>query len=210
MDTPPIPPLHLITDDGVVARPDFLDLARTLLEAGGPRVALHLRGRGTGGARLYAIAAALGPAAHAADALCVVNDRADVALASGFDGVHLGAEPMSVDEARRLMGADAVVGVSVHSPEEATSAARAGASFLIAGMLFASASHPEKRGSGVEWLRDITADGPPVVGIGGIDPARVASVLGAGASGVAVLGGIWHAPRPLSAMNDYLAALEAA
>ncbi|MDT8342467.1 MAG: thiamine phosphate synthase, partial [Longimicrobiales bacterium] len=90
MTPPRVPPLHLVTDDAVLARPGFRGAAEAALEAGGARVALHLRGPGTNGGPLYRLAVALVPAARAAGALLLVNDRVDVAACAGADGVQLG------------------------------------------------------------------------------------------------------------------------
>ena len=119
----------------------------------------------------------------------VVNDRIDVALACGADGVHLRADSVPVAEARRLLAPPWLVGRSVHSVQEAIAAA--GADYLIAGTVFPSAS---KRAGpaellGIEGLRAIVnASAVPVLAIGGITPDRIDSVLAAGAAGIAAIG----------------------
>ena len=138
-----IPRLHVVTDDGVLAREDFLVRAREVLEAGSD-VALHLRGPHTSGRRLSDLAGALRDEAIAAGATLLVNDRVDVALCSRVDGAHLGRRSLSPLEARRLLGPDRLVGASVHGVEEAASAAR-GADFLFVGALWATSSHPDRR-----------------------------------------------------------------
>lgn len=188
-----LPRLHLVTDDGVLARPDFARVAEALLRLGGERVALHLRGPRTSGRELYRQAAALAGPARNAGALLLVNDRVDVALAAGASGVQLGERGLPVEDARRMGGAGWMVGASVHDPGEAGAALERGADFVLAGTLFASASHPGRGGSGVGWLREIPGGCGRVIGIGGVDPARVAGVLGAGAHGVAVIRAVWGA-----------------
>jgi thiamine monophosphate synthase len=101
-----------------------------------------------------------------------------------------------------------VLYVSVHAAPEAWEAARQGADFLLAGTLFESRSHPGRPPSGLGWLRDLNGPGKRVFGIGGITPETVASVVGAGAHGVAVISGIWAAPSPLVALDEYLSELE--
>jgi thiamine-phosphate diphosphorylase len=202
------PALHLVTDDGVLAGPGFALRAAELLENGGARLALHLRGPATPAARLYELARGLAPTASRSGAWLLVNDRADIAAAAGASGVQLGARSMDAATVRRLLGADARIGVSVHGPREARAAAEGGADFLVAGTLFATASHPGRAGQGTAWLGDLAALGPPVVGIGGITPGRVPEVLAAGATGVAVVRGVWAAGSAGAAARAYLRMLE--
>jgi thiamine-phosphate diphosphorylase len=202
-----LPRLHLVTDERVVVGGGFLETAEALLQSGGPRVALHLRAPALSGRRLFERAEALAAVARETGALLLVNDRVDVAVAAGVGGVQLAARSLPPDEARRLLGRDAWIGVSVHSAEEGRAAQAAGVDFVVAGTLYESRSHPGRRGTGVEWLRALATDGVPIVGIGGITLERVAEVLGAGAHGVAVIRAVWDAPRPAEAVEAFLKAL---
>lgn len=204
---PPLPPLHLVSDDRVVARPDFVRQAARLMEAAGPRLAFHLRAPRATGRRVWELARALREPARGSGTLFLVNDRVDVALAAGADGVHCGARSLDAAAARRLVGDGGWVGASVHDVAEARRAVVGGADFLLAGTLFASASHPGRDGVGVDWVSRLRRHGLPVVGIGGVGVERVGEVMGAGAAGVAVLGGIWAAARPEAALRDYMDAL---
>jgi thiamine-phosphate diphosphorylase len=140
----------------------------------------------------------------------LVNDRVDVALAARVDGAHLGERSLPVDLARELLGAQRMVGASVHGRDALVAVTDAGASFAFLGMVFPSASHPGRTGVGIGGFSAILDEGQPipVLGIGGIDTARVGAVLKAGAHGVAVLSGIWERSDPASAVLDYLAALD--
>lgn len=202
-----IPRLHLITDDRRLLAPGFADLAEALLRAGGSSVALHLRGRVIPIRELLGLALRLARTAVGSGARLLVNDRLDVVLAAGAHGAHLGARGMPVADARALLGADRLVGASVHSLAEGEVAAGEGADFLIAGTLFPTPSHPGRPGSGTAWLRELAAFGVPVIGIGGVTAERVEQACGAGAHGVAVLRGVWDAPRPVAALDEYLIAL---
>ncbi len=203
--------LHLVTDDAVLRAADFRERAQAVLVAHGPSLALHLRGHGLTGAELFELARDLGFAADAAGAEVLVNDRVDVALAGGVDGVQLGRRSLPIAAARALLGADAWIGYSAHDAAEAAQAAADGADFLVVGSLYRTASHPERAPAGTALVREtIAALAPaevPVIGIGGITPERVSEVLAAGAYGVAVLGGVWHAADPVAATADYIAAL---
>ncbi len=199
-----IPPLHVVTDDAVIGDPHFQEHATEVLEAGGADVALHLRAPLASGLRLYELAAQLAPAARSAGALLLVNERVDVALASGADGVQLGARGIVASDARSLLGAERVIGVSVHGEAEAEEAVRGGADFLLGGTLYQTPSHPARPGVGPGFLRELAPYGLPCIGIGGITPKRVREVRAAGAAGVAVLRGVWMEENPATSAGVYL------
>jgi len=126
-------------------------------------------------------------------ALLFVNSAADVALEVGADGVHLPEDAPGVE-------APLIVGRSVHSAEAAKRADGEGVDYLLAGPVFETHSHEGARASGVELVRRICeAVGLPVLGIGGLDYQRAATVMGAGASGVAVISAILASKEPRNA-----------
>lgn len=198
-----VPRLHIVTDTATLLSPTFAETAAALLAAGGPRIALHLRGPGLGGRLLWRLAEACAVAAARGGARLVINDRLDVARAVGAWGAQLGHRSFEVLDARRLLPSSAAIGVSIHDPTMARSAAEEGADFILAGTLYASASHPESPGTGVQWLSSLT-DGPPIIGIGGVTPGRIPELLAAGAHGAAVIRGVWARPSPVTAMEEYL------
>ena len=205
-----LPPLHVVTDDAVLGRADFADAARDVLAAGGPRLALHLRGPGSSAARLHDLAVALLEHARRSGALLLVNDRVDLALALPLDGVQLGERSLPVAVARRLLG-PRWIGRSVHGAPAALEGKEGGADFLVVGTVFASASHPEREPAGPARIREMRGlVDLPLLAIGGVTPGRVAEVLEAGASGAAVLSGVWDAPEPPRAVEGYLQALASA
>ena len=189
-----IPPLHVVTDDAVVARPDFVAVAAQVMEAGGPLLALHLRAPAATGLAVYRWAEAL--RARTAGAALLVNDRVDVALAVDADGVHLGRRGLPAADARPLLGADKLIGLSVGSADEA----EPGADFLMVGNVYPTASHPGRPGRGTAGL----AGDPPRIAIGGVTVERVGELRRAGAHGIAAIRGIWDAPRPAEAVRGYL------
>jgi thiamine-phosphate pyrophosphorylase len=210
MPVGPIARLHVVTDSRTLERPDFVALAREVLATGGPRLALHVRGPSTEGRTVHAVTVALRSAARGAGARLLVNDRVDVAMTAGADGAHLGARSLPVAAARRLLGGERLVGASVHDTEAAVAARDDGANYVFVGTIFPTASHPGRTGIGVRGLAGIidAAPGISVLGIGGVSVPRVADVVGAGAHGVAVLGGVWSAPDPAAAVSEYLVALD--
>lgn len=185
----------------------FRRTATAMRKRGADRLALHLRLRGASDRRLHDLAAALAGEARKAGGWCVVNGRPDVALAAGAQAVQLGAGALPVREARRVVGGDVYIGASVHGPGEARRAGNDGANFLLVGTIFPSPSHPGRPGAGPARVAACRDAGPPVVAIGGVTPARVPAVTGAGAHGVAVLSGIWTTDRPVEALARYLDAL---
>ena len=132
-----------------------------------------------------------------------VNDRIDVALASDADGVQLGESSIPVEAAQSLVGGDLLIGRSVHAVESAIDASRAGADMLVFGTVFATASHPNRRPSGVTPLAELSRhDSVPFLGIGGITAGNVGAVVDAGASGAAVITAITESPDPQEAARS--------
>ena len=203
-----IPRLHLVTDDAVLHRPDFQSVAAEVLEAGGPRLAFHVRGPGCTGAEIYNLARTLAPLAGISGCRLLVNDRLDVALALGLPGVHLAQRSLPPVVARDLLGSGALVGVSTHSRSELSEAAEGGADYVFVGAIFESGSHPDLPGRGLGVLTTAGEAGLPLIAIGGVAITDVADVLAAGASGVAVIGGVWGTTHPRDTVIRYLDALE--
>jgi thiamine-phosphate pyrophosphorylase len=132
-------------------------------------------------------------------ALVLVNDRTDVALAAGADGVHLPARSLPAAAARRLLPAAEgwVLGVSVHSVEEARAAVAGGADYVTFGHVFATGSKPGLPSRGLAALAEVVAAVPvPVLAIGGIGPDNVRAVLETGCAGIAVIRALLHAADP--------------
>ena len=174
-------------------------LAGALVD-GGARV-VQLRMKGADAAPLLAIARALTAWARARGVGFIVNDRVDVALAAGADGVHLGQDDLPLGAARAIVPAGFVLGVSTHDEAQARAAADAGADYIGFGPCFATST---KRNPdpvvGLERLARVCAASPiPVVAIGGITLATVADVARAGASAAAII-------RAVNAAADVTAA----
>lgn len=204
-----IPRLHLVTDDSILSSGTFLARAREALGEGGRHVALHLRGPGLGGKTLYRLGATLAEMAERSGALILVNDRLDVGLALDLPGAHLGQRSLPPREARRILGGDRVLGLSVHDDEEAGEGEPGVVDFLVVGTLYHTSSHPHRVPVGLDLLGRLTGSCTlPLVGIGGISPTRVRQVLAAGAAGIAVRGGVWDTEDPARSVGVYLSELE--
>jgi thiamine-phosphate pyrophosphorylase len=198
-----LPPLHIVTDDEVVSRTDFVDRARLILEMGGSDIVFHLRAPRASGRRLHDLACAVIGVAADVGAMLLMNDRIDVALAAA-DGAQVGARGVRVRDARRMLGPDRLLGASVHSAAEASDAAAEGADFVIAGTIWPTPSHPGREGAGPELIREIASSGIRVIAIGGVTPQRAAEAREVGASGIAVIRGVWDAADSAEAVREYL------
>ncbi len=183
---------------------NLIDVVGECLEAGA--TAIQLRDKQASAAELLAIAAQLRDLSVQYDALLVVNDRFDLALAAGADGVHLGPEDLPVDAVRSVVPADFIIGFSTETADGAQAAEEEGASYLGVGAIYGTSSKPGLKDEriGVGRLRDVTqAVSIPIVGIGGITPGNAADVYAAGA-GVAVLAAVMGDPEPGEAVRAIL------
>lgn len=204
-----LPRLHVVTDDQVLAMDSFPTTARTLLSRFGSRIALHLRGHGTGGGRLLSLIRSLAPEAERSGAALLVADRVDIALCTTVAGVRLGRHSIPVASVRSLLPRR-LLGYSAHGEVEAQEATSAGADFVVLGTIWATASHPGREPAGLELVeRTLAAVDVPVIVIGGATPVRAAEAVARGAHGAAVLRGVWHADDPVAAAAAYLEALGA-
>ncbi len=144
-------------------------------------------------------------------ALFIVNDRVDVAVAAGADGVHLGQDDLPVAEARRQMGPVPVIGLSTHSREQLIAAMQTGADYAAVGPVFPTPTKPGRPSVGLD-LVSFAADraARPVFAIGGIDTSNVQRVVEAGASRIAVVRALVRTDDPGTAARALVRALKAA
>ena len=196
----PLPRLHAVTDDAVLALDDF-GVRASAIAAAGPAVALHARSSALGGSGLASLVTRMMALARPPEASVFVNGRPDVARALDAQGVQLAAADLAANDARRVLGTgwSGWIGRSVHGIEEAEEAADEGADFLVVGSIYPSTSHPGQPAAGVALVTATEKLGLPVVAIGGITPHRAHALREAGAYGVAVIAAAWRAPDPAAA-----------
>jgi thiamine-phosphate pyrophosphorylase len=203
--------LTVITDEALARPRGLSDVVREVLSAGAPTIQLRLKGATA--RELLDAALTLRPIVRAAGGLFIVNDRLDVALAAGADGVHLGPDDPPVVDARRAaaeaLGAVAeafILGFSVDTPDGATQAEAEGADYLGVGAVYATANKSDAgEVIGLEGLqRVVEAVSIPVVAIGGITPKRAAAVAETGACGCAVIGAVMGSREPAKAVRTLL------
>lgn len=202
----PYPCLCLVTDRGVCP-PDELPQRVAAAVAGGVDM-VQLRDKELPGGALFEQAMALQEVVPD-HALLLVNERADVAAASGAGGVQLGETAMSTELVRTIVGGGSLIGRSVHSVDGAQAAAASGADFLLVGAMFATRSHPGEEPSGPGLLERIRAAGVavPLLAIGGITADNIAQVMTAGASGAAVITSVLASGDPETAARRLKAAM---
>jgi thiamine-phosphate pyrophosphorylase len=191
--------VYLVSDRTQTGGRPLLEVVERALR-GGIR-AVQLRERGLTTRELLALAAALRALTRRHGAALLVNDRIDVALACGADGVHLPVHSFAITDARRLLGAQRLIGVSTHAPGELAAADAAGADFAVFGPVYDT---PAKRAYGPALGPAAIADARratrlPLFAIGGVDVERVAAVQAHGADGVAVIRAILAAADPAAA-----------
>lgn len=186
--------LYAIVDAGVAADP--VALARQAVER--RCGTLQLRAKELPGAEFLALAEALAKVCRDAAVPFFVNDRPDIAILAGADGVHLGQDDMSIEQARELTARQ--IGLSTHSLAQARAADEAGADYVAFGPVFETVSKQDPDPVvGLEALSEVCrAASRPVVAIGGITPENGPKVLSAGAAQVAVISAL---PRFLDALD---------
>ena len=197
--------IYAILDPEAAAGRDLVSTGAAVLRAG-VRV-VQLRAKRLPAVEMARLAAGLCRLCREAGALFIVNDRVDVALAVGADGVHLGQEDLPITVARSLLPAGSVIGVSTHSLAEAREAERAGADYLGFGCMYSSPTKKDVTApQGLERLREVTAAvGIPVVAIGGIGRDRLGEVKAGGAAAAAVISAL-VAADPEAAARELVAA----
>ena len=201
--------LYLITPPGI---PDLDAFARDLEAAlgAGDVAALQVRLKDADDATVLAAVERLGPIAWAHGVALILNDRPDLAARSGCDGVHLGQGDASVAAARRLMGPDAMIGVTCHDSRElAMDAAEAGADYVAFGAFFPTATKATTHRPDPEiltiWQETVEI---PCVAIGGITAANAGDLARAGADFVAVSAAVWsHSQGAAQAVREFVAVL---
>ncbi|MYG80709.1 MAG: thiamine phosphate synthase, partial [Gemmatimonadetes bacterium] len=198
--------LIVITDAGLAAPRDVADVAGVALRAGAP--AVQLRDKVLPPRDLLPLARRLRADTHAAGALLFVNDRLDLALAVGADGVHLGPDDLPVAAARTIAPPGFLIGHSADDPGSARAAVAAGADYIGSGAVFSTRTKADAGAViGVGQLAEVVASvNVPVVGVGGITVGRAPEVFAAGAAGCAIVAAVMGAGDPERAVRGFLRA----
>lgn len=202
-----LPLLNVIIGGPLCNGKDYAELARLAVKNGVRLIQFREKEGDT--RELVETARKMCSVCHEYGALFVVNDRVDVAVASGADGVHIGQDDLTPQMARALLGPEKIIGVSAVNMAEAEAAVEAGADYLGVGPVYPTVSKEcrvDACGSGL--LAEIVARvNIPVVAIGGITPENTLPILKAGASGVAVISSILGAPDPAQVLRQFMTVL---
>ena len=199
--------LYAVTDrrwEGTLSLPRQVELA---LQGGTTMV--QFREKHLQGAEKEALARELLALCRSYGVPLIINDDAELAKKVGADGVHVGQSDLATQEARRILGPQAIIGVTARTVEQARAAQAAGADYLGSGAVFGTSSKSDARPLSREELRAICAAVTiPVVAIGGIHAGNVLALCGCGQAGVAVIGGIFGQPDIRQAARELLALSE--
>lgn len=205
-----IPRLHYIANyRGGSDESRLLDIVGAVLDAGVP--AVQLRSKTASDVERLQMARRLSQLCRQAGAIFLLNDRVDIAVASGADGAHVGPDDLPPADARRILGAGPILGASARTVERAHEAVAGGASYLGVGPCYATTT---KEGLpdpiGPEGVRVVAgAVDIPVIAIGGVTADAIPDLLQAGAHGVAVIGAIEAAADPGLAAKELMARIGA-
>ena len=186
----PIGKLHILTDVQLQSRYSHTELTRLALEGGADTIQLRQK---TGSTReMIEVAQQMKRLCAESGVLFVVNDRVDVALASGADGVHLGQDDFPIPLARELLGEESIIGGSAATLEEARKCLSDGADYVGFGPVYPTASKEDAGPvSGLGLLRKVVESiSLPVIAIGGVDEKNTHDVMEAGAHGIAVISAV--------------------
>jgi thiamine-phosphate pyrophosphorylase len=194
--------LYLVTDRALCGHRTVVDVVLMALRGGAACIQLREKNASTRDfvEEAQRIKAVMAPYR----ATLIINDRIDVALAAGADGIHIGQRDMPYEMARRLMGPRAIIGLSVETWEDVEIARTLAVDYLGVSPIFETPTKTDTRGAwGLEGLARIrAATDCPLVAIGGLNAANAADVIRSGADSVAVVSAICGAPDPLQAARE--------
>ena len=186
--------LYAIIDTSLIALSEAEKTAVEMLEGKARIIQLRAKAAPTGpmleaARKIRALTVSYG-------ALFMVNDRVDVALMGKADGAHLGGDDIPLEDARKLLGKNAIIGISTHTRQEAIEAEKRGADYISFGPVFATKTKKDALSPrGLDALKQaVEAVSIPVVAIGGINEKNLSDVLKTGVSAVAIISGILDAP----------------
>jgi thiamine-phosphate diphosphorylase len=182
-----------------------VDVARAAINGGASVLQWRDKSREKGDQ--FADAKAIAAMCREAGVTYIINDHADLALAVGADGVHVGPHDLPVGRVRTIVGEGLIVGASTNNAHEARAAERDGADYIAVGAIFPTGSKGNTRPANVDRIREVKAAvSLPVVAIGGIDASNIASVIGAGADAAAVISAVCGAEDQHAAARELAAA----
>jgi thiamine-phosphate pyrophosphorylase len=201
--------LYVVLDRTAAAGRDLATVLDAVLQGGARMVQLREKTWPSG--TLFPVAERLRARCRAAGVPFIVNDRVDLAVAVGADGVHLGQDDLPPAAARALLKPGMILGLSTHSVAQAEAAQAAGADYVAVGSMYPTATKPEFQLVGPALVRELRPRiRVPLVAIGGITPENAGEVIAAGADAVAVISAVCGARDPAAAARRFVQVIEAA
>lgn len=199
--------LCFVTDRQFLGERSLVDLAVQAIKGGVDMVQLREKNLDT--RPWLDLAMELAKLCRQQGAFFIVNDRVDIAAACGADGVHLGQDDFPVALARKILGQRKIIGKSTHSVEQAKAALKEKTDYIAVGPVFWTETKKIDRPVGTELVRQVRKlTRKPILAIGGIQPENAASVIAAGASGVAVVSALMAAPDAAEAARAFRKVLD--
>ena len=194
--------LYLVTDRQLAGERPIEEVVRQAISGGVTTV--QLREKGTPSGEFLRIASSLRALTRKAGVTLIVNDRLDIALAAGADGVHVGQEDLPAERARELLGTNRILGVTAADEEEARAAAAGGADYIGCNAVFSTPTKTDTGPAiGLDGLeRLVNCVDIPVVAIGGINAGNAGDVLSTGVEGIAVVSAVVSANDPALATGE--------
>lgn len=196
--------LYLVTSsDKFENDDDFLNAVASSLK-GGVKI-VQLREKNSTTKRILALGKKIRELTSLFDAVFIVNDRADLAKVLDADGVHLGQDDMDIESARKILGADKIIGISTHEPKQALKAVEDGADYIGVGPVFETPTKAGRQAVGLEYVKWASENiDIPFYAIGGIDLDNIEKVIENGAKNIAVVRAIINAQSPEQSAAEFL------
>ena len=201
-----LPPLYLVTDRHQVGEANFLNILEKLIPCGG--FMLQLREKDLSVRALLQLATIISKWTKSFRVPFLINDRVDVVMATQADGVHLRESSLPVQKARKCLGPNRLIGVSVHSVKDAVAREQEGADFVVLGPIYDTSSKAYGSPLGLSILQEATQKCRiPIFAIGGIQPSCVEEIQKTGAYGVAVISSIFRSTSSAETVKYFTAKL---
>ncbi len=201
--------LYVIIDEQAAQGRGLVELSRAALRGGAS--VLQLRDKINDKGDVLPVARSIRDLCEEHDALLIINDHVDLAVACNAHGVHLGQHDLPIEEARAILHPHQIIGTSNALLEEALDSERWGADYLAVGAMFPTSTKERTRPAGLETLREVRGSTSlPLVAIGGINGGNISQVVQAGADAACVISAVVNDPDPEAAARRLVAAMEAA
>ncbi len=200
--------IYLITSsDSFKNDDDFLDKVAQILKAGVNIV--QLREKNKSASEIIKLGYAIRQLCSIYNALFIVNDRVDIAKILDADGVHLGQDDISIEDARKILGEDKIIGISTHKPQDAIEAKNSGADYIGVGPVFKTPTKPNTIPVGLEYVKWVRENiDIPFYAIGSIDTNNVNNVVSSGAENIAVIRALMNSNNPSDTVKKFMEVLK--